>query len=189
MKEVYLIRHTTPDIKAGLCYGSSDIDVINTFEDEALSIQQSLKLFEPQQVYSSPLMRCDKLSSYLFPTAKIVYDDRIKEMHFGDWELKPWADIDEKVMKSWSADFVNSPTPNGENFEQLFQRSNGFINDRVKNSNADKIAIVTHSGVIRCLLSRFLEIPLLKIFQLKLNYGAVVKLTLHSNFEEVEFIK
>ena len=66
MKEVYLIRHTTPLIKAGLCYGSSDIDVEDSFVEEAEGIKTVLKEFYPDVVVSSPLIRCMKLANHLF---------------------------------------------------------------------------------------------------------------------------
>jgi len=32
--KVHLIRHTTPDIDSGVCYGQTDLEVANTFADE-----------------------------------------------------------------------------------------------------------------------------------------------------------
>jgi len=34
--EIYLIRHTTPDVAKGICYGQTDLDVANTFEEEVI---------------------------------------------------------------------------------------------------------------------------------------------------------
>ena len=33
--EIYLVRHTTPDVAKGICYGQADIDVTATFLAEA----------------------------------------------------------------------------------------------------------------------------------------------------------
>ena len=51
--EVYLIRHTTPKIGKGVCYGQTDLEVESTFfEKELHAIQQNLPdTFD--QVYTS----------------------------------------------------------------------------------------------------------------------------------------
>lgn len=33
--KIYLIRHTTPHIEKGICYGQTDLDVAETFNNEA----------------------------------------------------------------------------------------------------------------------------------------------------------
>ncbi|GAF05049.1 alpha-ribazole phosphatase family protein [Saccharicrinis fermentans] len=190
MKELYIIRHTTPNIEPGICYGDSDLDVADSFKEEAEKIKNLLINLTPAYIFSSPLIRCRKLGEALFPGSVIHYDNRLKELNFGDWEMKPWKDIDKEVLKIWSDDFVHKSTPNGENFNQLFSRASHFIdNDILPLKEHSKIAMVTHSGIMRCLISRYLHIPMDKIFSLKLNYGAVIKITLHESFEEVDFIK
>ena len=189
MKEIYLIRHTAPKVESGVCYGISDLDVVESFEHEAEAIKTALLEKSIETIYSSPLLRCCKLASHLRPNQKILLDDRLKELDFGDWEMKPWAGIDRNEMNKWSADFVNIPTPNGESFGQLCKKVSAFVDEEIQKNKASKIAVVTHSGVIRCLVSRYLYIPLNKVFRLKLDYGVVVKLTLHDGFEEVEFIR
>ena len=32
--EIYLIRHTTPKIEKGICYGQADLNVADSFEEE-----------------------------------------------------------------------------------------------------------------------------------------------------------
>ena len=188
MKEILIIRHTTPNIEKGICYGASDIDVTNNFIEEASDIQKRINDFAPMCIYSSPLIRCSKLASFLYPNSNIQFDDRIKEMNFGDWEMKPWNSL-KSVIEEWSSDFVNTPTPNGENFNQIYKRACNFVDDQVLNGNkSSRFAIITHSGIMRCLLSRYLKIPLNKVFRVKLNFGAIIKITLHPDFEEVEFI-
>ncbi len=40
--EIYLIRHTTPKIAQGICYGQSDLELASNFDDEMASIHQNL---------------------------------------------------------------------------------------------------------------------------------------------------
>ena len=36
MRSIYLVRHTAPAVSRGICYGQSDIDVMESFYDELL---------------------------------------------------------------------------------------------------------------------------------------------------------
>ena len=37
--QLFLIRHTKPQVTAGLCYGQSDIDVAASFVEESEAVQ------------------------------------------------------------------------------------------------------------------------------------------------------
>ena len=190
MKEIYLIRHTTPEVESGICYGYSDLNVTENFIEESNDIKLALKKFKPDLVYSSPLLRCSKLTASLFPNQLTQFDDRIKELNFGDWEMKPWNGIDKELISEWSKDFITLSPPQGESFQQLYKRANDFWKKEIATmEDANKVVIITHSGVMRCYLSKFLHIPLARVFSVKLNYGAVFKINIHDNFEEVEFVK
>ena len=40
--EIYLIRHTTPNIEKGICYGQADLDITETFLEEVEAIKPHL---------------------------------------------------------------------------------------------------------------------------------------------------
>ncbi len=171
--ELILIRHTTPDIKKGICYGQTDIDVINTFSEEIKPIQKQVSFNNDDTVYySSPLKRCKILAEKL--SDKIIFDDRLKELDFGDWELKDWNDIDKNDLDIWMNDFVNEPTKNGESYIDLHKRTTSFL-EEIKLKNHTKIIVITHAGVIRSLASYINKTSLKDSFDLKLNYGAIIK--------------
>ena len=90
---ITLIRHTEVSIEKGICYGQSDIELANSFEKEKIVIQNKLKPDVFDITYSSPLKRCKKLAKALFADKEIVYDNRLMELNFGDWEGKHWDDI------------------------------------------------------------------------------------------------
>ncbi|MCG8582323.1 MAG: alpha-ribazole phosphatase [Bacteroidales bacterium] len=187
--EIWLIRHTTPHFEKGICYGQLDLDVNDAFKAEAKQIKEHLSDTSFDLVYSSPLLRCRKLANELFPNDDLKYSNLIKEIDFGDWEGKYWSSIPQDEMKQWSADYVSNPVPNGESFEQLIQRTNAFIGGLKHNSN-EKAAIVTHSGIIRAFLIKYLQIPPTKAFSLDLSFGCIVKITIHSEeYQQVKFIK
>jgi alpha-ribazole phosphatase len=170
--EIYLIRHTTPDIEKGTCYGQADLNTIHSFLEEATCIQQHLP-DGIQLVFSSPLKRCRQLAEHLFPNHSISFDDRLKEINCGEWELRPWNEIEQSLLKKWMDDFVNVCIPGGESYLQLYRRVVDFFETIPLSST---IAIVSHGGVIRSLLSHIERVALQDSFNTySLRYGCVVK--------------
>ncbi len=169
--EIVLVRHTTPDIAKGICYGQADIDVIATFDQEAESVVSKLKQYYFDIMYSSPLQRCKKLAHKI--GKDFNYDDRLLELNFGDWELQHWDNIPKEEMNPWMEDFVNQAPKNGESYIDLHERTTTFIEEILKTSY-DTVLIVSHAGVIRSLWAYFHKIPLEKSFDLKLQYGDIL---------------
>jgi len=167
--EIFVIRHTRVAIEANTCYGQLDIDVADTFEEEANALKAQL----PDQfdaIYSSPLIRCAKLANQ-FPQ-EIYFDDLLKEMDFGDWEGKPWDAINKEELNKWMLDFVNIKAPQGENLQILSDRFRTFM-DNLRKKEYEKVLLVTHGGVIRCIWGYLLDIPLKNIFKIPVGFGEV----------------
>jgi alpha-ribazole phosphatase len=122
MKTIFLIRHTTPHVEKGICYGHTDVPVAPSFAIEANIIAKKMDGFEPQALFSSPLGRCAHLTRHLFANHRPVFDERLKELNFGDWEMKRWDDIDQQQLDDWGRDFWSVAPPNGESFEELNRR-------------------------------------------------------------------
>ncbi len=185
---IYFVRHTTPEIYKGVCYGHSDLDVNADFEKELEIIKNKIGGCVPHFVYSSPLKRCLKLAKKLNSHGvSLVTDTRLKELDFGDWEMQKWNDIPKPEMTKWGSDFINQAPPNGESFAALYERATSFL-DEIKMTKDKDLFIVTHSGVIRSFLAHELSIPKRNAFVLKLGYGEVVKLTVNGDFREIEFL-
>jgi len=172
-----LIRHTKPNIEKGICYGQTDIELADSFEQEQLS---TLKLLESHYdiVFSSPLIRCKQLAECI-PSNEFILDERLKEVDFGDWELKPWNNIPNNDIQPWFDDFVNIAPPNGESLVAMQTRVFNFIKYVNHSNYKDKrIAVVTHSGVIRLIVANVLSMPLSDIFALEIGFGEVTTLDL-----------
>ncbi len=170
--EIYLIRHTTPDIEKGICYGQADIGITDTFEEEFLSVEKQVPSGIP--IISSPLSRCKILAEKL--SNNVTFDDRLMELNFGDWELKKWDDIPSSEITPWFDDFVNTPCKNGESYTQLYNRVIECYTE-IKQSSHLKVGIVTHAGVMRSILAHHEGVALKKSFDFKLGYGEVIKIT------------
>jgi alpha-ribazole phosphatase len=177
--EVYLVRHTETVCKKGICYGQSDVGIIEPYDQIFSEIVR--KLPQEAKLYSSPLKRCKILANYILEhtnTDAIVEDSRLMEMNFGDWELQQWNDIPKDILDPWMNDFVSVAAPNGESFIDVDNRVWDFISNEIQFQKTKPVIIVAHSGVIRSILCRINKIPLQDAFKSVLDYGAVIKIEL-----------
>lgn len=171
--EIYLIRHTAPNIEKGICYGQTDLDVADTFQEECGIIHKNVIFNSTTKVYSSPLLRCKKLAKTF--SSEIQYDERLMELDFGAWEMQEWDTIPDDQLTPWMKDFVNVQVPQGESYTFLQKRVLDFFNTCFSDIHEKKI-IVTHAGVIRSLIADLKGIPLKDSFSIQLNYGHVLRL-------------
>jgi alpha-ribazole phosphatase len=173
--QLHLIRHTAVNLPKGICYGVSDVLLKDSWEEEAELIKQELAAFNITRVYSSPLMRCRLLAEKI--SAKVIFDDRLKELNFGSWELKHWDEIAGPMADRWMNDFVNVCCPEGESYKDMSIRISAFLKDLAR-AKKKEIAIVSHAGVIRTILSLLQNIPLEKSFGIDIAHGQII----HSTF-------
>jgi len=173
--ETYLIRHTTPNIPKGTCYGASDIDVVESFVEEAAAIKAVLPTFQKQALFvSSPLIRCKKLAHSLSTDHPIYIEPQLKEMSFGDWELQKWKEIDRAAMNAWFPNFVTIAPPNGESFQEVYDRAN-MIFDQYTLKKSTQLFIIAHSAIIRAMLCKLQSTMLKDAFKENMDYGVVYK--------------
>ena len=147
-----LLRHTTPDIAEGICYGQTDLNVVATFEREAENALAALPPF--QQITSSPLVRCRKLADFIAGRTglSVQTDERLMEMDFGRWEGQAWSDIPRSEIDAWARDFIHARPHGGESVAMLRQRVHRALSDIVRTEKPS--LVVTHSGVVRAALSK-----------------------------------
>lgn len=145
--EVYLIRHTSVDVPAGVCYGQSDVPLHLTFESEAAACREQLQSLAPfDAVFTSPLSRCVRLATFCgYPDA--VREPRIMEINFGQWEMKRFDEIQDPRLQEWFADYLHVAATDGESFEMQYHRVSAFL-DELKQQPWQRVALFAHGGVL-----------------------------------------
>ena len=189
--DVYLVRHTTPDVSSAVCYGQADVGLAMSFNDEWTTLKPKLAGLENPLVFSSPLQRCVKLAEKAvdhFNFSSPLIDVRLLELNFGDWELKAWQDIPQGVVDEWTDEHVKQAPPNGESYQDLHQRAKGFLVDLESNQNGKQALIFTHAGVIRALVADALNVPLREASRVEVNYGSVTLITVDAGVTRLEFV-
>ena len=146
---LWMVRHAQPLIAKGICYGQLDVKADLA---ETQKCAEELKKVLPTGAYlfTSPLQRCELLAPVLIglqPDLMVKKDARLQEMHFGDWEGRPWADIDPKELAAWTDDFAHYRAGGtGESVTQFMTRVAAAFDEL----DATKDTVwITHAGVIR----------------------------------------
>jgi alpha-ribazole phosphatase len=173
---LYLIRHTKVAVESDICYGQTDVKPARSFQKEKEKVANQIKGIAFDKVYSSPLTRCKKLAETVLPDAEIVFDKRLVELNFGDWEMQTWDDIYfSPEGKVWMDNYQTFPTLNGESYPEMVKRIKLFYTelDTTQNTN---VAIFTHAGVIRIFKSIIEDCPIEELFAtFKPEYGSVLE--------------
>ncbi|PWN69013.1 alpha-ribazole phosphatase [Chryseobacterium phosphatilyticum] len=181
--EIHLIRHTAVDNPENLCYGFAEIPLRQDyFEDlKSLNLDDGFDL-----VISSPAQRCCQMAEYF----KFDYktDERLREMNFGNWELRKWTEISEEEINPWYKDFVNVKASGGENLLEMQTRVISFWNELLRRKKAEKILIITHAGVIRLIFQAILQFPLENIFTITIDYGKKAIIRVEENVFSIKNI-
>ncbi len=111
-------------------------------------------------------------SAALLSSRNARSDNRLKELHFGDWEMRAWDDLPAGPRDQWLDDFVNHRPPGGESYGELQQRALSFMRDVLQEEHETAL-VVTHGGVIRALLAHWQERPALQAYDITIGYGSV----------------
>lgn len=173
VQTLYLIRHTTPRIAPGICYGQLDIGVADSYTDEANHVLRWLPPVE--LILTSPLLRCHRLAEHLAQEqgCELRSDARLIEKHFGAWEGCAWDDIARVEIDAWADDVMGYAPKGGESAQQLMQRAQALLRD-VGRLPQRHIALVAHGGSIRAMLAQIADVKLGDTLGWKIEYGAVI---------------
>ncbi len=110
------LPHPTPEVAPGTCYGRLDLDIAEIGFGQ---IEEALKTTpKAKRILASPALRCRELANRLAERDGITpeFDERLWEMHMGEFEGKLWNEIDRSVSEVWFKDPYNLRTPGGESF-------------------------------------------------------------------------
>lgn len=167
--QLWLIRHPPPQVEPGICYGRSDLALADDVAAAAARIRPQLPPHAP--LFTSPLQRCRQLAAALHPAPQS--DDRLQEMHFGNWEMTPWAQIQRAALDGWAADPLGYRPPQGESVAELQTRVLAFVAE-AQRAGLQQAVLVTHAGVMKVIVGQVRGLPERKWMSLGFEYESVV---------------
>ncbi|MEH6942894.1 histidine phosphatase family protein [Bacillus sp. JJ722] len=174
---IILIRHGMTEFNVQKKYmGYTDEPVILERLNDYKSLKLALEDEQIDAIYSSDLIRCQQTTRYLFGEGAYL-DERLREIHFGDWEGKTYERLrDIPAYCNWLFNWETECIPNGESGPVFRERVLAFLQEHVLMSGnfGKTIAIVSHGGVIRFIVSALCEN--VEYWDVHVNFGQAIVL-------------
>jgi alpha-ribazole phosphatase len=133
---------------------------------------------EWQRVISSPLSRCADFARDLGEqlALPVALDERLREMHFGDWEGRSAAELmttDAEALSLFWDDPVSN-TPAGAEPLLVFQaRVLAAWRDILARHPGERILLLSHGGVVRTLLCHLREHPVARLLEFDVRHASM----------------
>lgn len=177
-RKIYLLRHAKTEFwNESMYIGRSDIDIVDCGIDNCKRAAEKFHDLRIEKIYCSSLRRTIKSAQIInnICKTKIEILPELNEIDLGEWELKSRREIIEKYPEEYKKrgkDIENYHTPGGESFFEFKKRINRAFEFIINDSNED-ILIVSHAGVNRVLLTKFLNMPMKNMFNIKQDYCCI----------------
>jgi probable phosphoglycerate mutase len=160
MGEVSLIRHgqTRCTLDGRFC-GDHEGELTGVGRDMGEYIAKNPALGSVALVVCSPSRRALLTAETIAEAraARLVVDDRLRELSFGEWEDRLPGDVDRLALRRWERDPALFSPPGGETGLEVMARAVAAVRDAVL--TAQPVAVVTHKAPIRLVLSFLLGLP------------------------------
>lgn len=181
MKELCLIRHPkTVNPGEPRCAGQTDVELEPGWEAALEKALPALRKEKPQVILSSDLPRAVQPARWLAKKLEVPFeqDARWREISFGQWEGKPWSEIeveDGERCRKWMDHYVTTRPPGGETLEEFAARAGDWL-DRVLERDEQRGLAVAHAGWMRAVWCRVAGGALHHAFQLDVPYLGIMRL-------------
>ncbi|WP_270727845.1 histidine phosphatase family protein [Shimia sp. Alg240-R146] len=154
MTELHLVRHGPTHAKTMVGWSDLPADL----SDTAALARLSDMLPADGIVISSDLTRTIATADAIQGSrSRLPHDADLREIHFGDWELKKFTDIEaedpDRIRAYWEHPGDVRP-PNGESWNDVTTRVDRGIDRLVTNHAGQKLIVVVHFGVILTQIQR-----------------------------------
>lgn len=158
---VFLIRHGETAWHAeGRVLGQRDIPLSQPGIAQAEEAAAALRGVKMAEVLSSPLQRAIQTAEIIGQDTgiQIARDPRLIDFQLGKWTGMTYADVakNEEYQR-----FVQQPEseriPGGESLDDIRRRAVAAVDQALRdNATGDALAIVTHAGIIRVLITHYM---------------------------------
>lgn len=142
---LYICRHGQTEANAsGLLLGRADPELNDVGRAQAKAIVGAVPA--PARIVSSPLARCRATAEAFDRPVEI--DERLIELDYGRYDLRPMAEIPAETWAAWRADPDFRP-PDGETLNELAARVSPCLDELAADASVEDVMVVTHVSPIK----------------------------------------
>jgi len=176
MTRLHLVRHGPTHAKTMVGWSDLPADLSDTAAISRLSD------FLPASglVISSDLSRTIATADAIQGTRqRLDHDPDLREIHFGDWELRNFKEIEaedpERIRAYWEHPGDVRP-PNGESWNEVATRVDRGIDRLISNHTGKDLIIVVHFGVILTQVQRAEKLTASEVFAHRIDNLSVTSI-------------
>ena len=163
---LYLIRHgETEWNRNGRYQGWSDIELSDEGLEQAELLAKRFSFLPLDALYVSPVKRAMQTAEPLAKEKGLTYqvDEHFKEINFGEWEGHTIGELTEKYGKPYTDFFANPflhSMPGEGSFQTVSKRAMAGYEEIMKKHKGERVAIVSHGGLLRVFLVELLGLDI-----------------------------
>ncbi len=169
---IHLIRHGQTIAPAGVMLGATDVALSPVGRQQAVNLAQRI----PENIFClcSPMLRAKQTLEHLLERgemfSEVVFDERLREMNFGDWEMQTFSEITagEADISGWLK-YLDFTFPGGESVPDFVQRVKSVL-DELQAGERDEVILICHGGVIRTMICLALNLDPQKYLLFQVDY-------------------
>lgn len=174
-----LVRHGEVEGWArGRVYGRLDPALSAEGLAQARAVAAAVSAERPSALLCSPSRRTLETAAAIAATTGLVPapDPRLREIEFGAFEGLTFAEAEARDPVTWR-EWMDHPGtvrfPAGECWDDVRARALDAFEAITAVPHEAPVAVVTHGGVIRALLSEALALPAERTFRMEIAFGSV----------------
>jgi alpha-ribazole phosphatase/probable phosphoglycerate mutase len=176
---VYLVRHGQVEGYREKRYnGQGNVPLTLLGVEQSGQVRGCLADKTLDAVYSSDLERSRCCAELIAAThnLKVVTDVALREIHTGEWEGRPWAELQETHPDDWQKrlqDLVSFQIPGGESLQDAADRIRPTVRKILADHHGGEVVLVAHGGVNRIVLLDAIGASLAQVFSIEQDYGCL----------------
>jgi broad specificity phosphatase PhoE len=175
---VFLIRHGVTAWHAeGRVLGQRDIPLSEAGVAQAEEAGAAIRGVKMSEVLSSPLQRAIQTAEIIGQAVgiEVARDPRLIDFQLGKWTGMTYDDVakNEEYQR-----FIQQPDaeriPGGESLDDIRRRAVSAVEQALAdNATGDAIALVTHAGIIRVLITHYMGSPPANYHRVRVSPGSI----------------
>jgi alpha-ribazole phosphatase len=176
MTRLVFVRHGKALGAEHRCIGHTDLALS---PDGAIAIRELAMSTQSRdmRIVSSDLCRAVESANVIADAfdCAVDTDPRLREMNFGRWDGRRWADIerdDADRLQAWMRRWTDVAPPDGESAADLATRATNWLTETLAAAPPDdRIIVVSHAGWIRAALTHLFRRDLARMFEIPVEHA------------------
>lgn len=179
MSRLLLVRHGETELKSSeKLWGATDVKLSALGNRQAERLRDRLAKERIASIYSSNLQRAVVTAEVIASrhALGVIKCAELREINFGHLEGLTFEEVSQLYPEVVKLRLERNPKlkyPGGDSFEEFGERVSQFLSRLEQHGAEETILIVAHSGVLRVLLCRLLNMDLSHIWQFPLDLASL----------------